>query len=247
MSGTIGTKLTVLSRISCSSLTFCTPSATTSRDVRGRLVDRARASAASPSTLRCSFVGGGAESFSARLSAACLSSRRLAKGCASSASMDTTQKPNIRNWSMTLRANGIHVSSRYREKASCSGTSCPARRTTTPLLSSWPCRMARAARIDGLVWYRCWIAAITSLLMRTSPGDPASMALSGSPLPLPLLARMRPSRRAPRLRRSMPELMFCFFFSFSKNPSVSSRSLPLSLRSTRKGPPPLPNTHVRTN
>ena len=206
MSGTIGTKLTVLSRISCSSLTFCTPSATTSRDVRGRFVDRARASAASPSTLRWSRVGG-AESFSARLSAACLSIRRLAKGCGSSASMDTTQKPNMRNWSMTLRANGIHVSSRYREKASCSGTSCPARRTTTPLLSSWPCRMARAARIDGLVWYRWWIAAITSLLMRTSPGDPASMALIGSEAALPLLGRMRPSRRAPRLRRSMPLLI----------------------------------------
>ena len=76
---------------------------------------------------------------------------KLAKGGGASRSSDTHTKPNIKKWSTTLRAKGTHTSSRWREKVDFRLTSRPSRRTTTPLLSSWPMRMARAAWMDGLV------------------------------------------------------------------------------------------------
>ena len=84
------------------------------------------------------------------VAAICLPLTKLAKGAGPSSSSETTTKPNIRKWSMTLRAKGNHTSSRWREKVSLRSTSFPLRRTTQPLLSSCPCRMARAAWIDGL-------------------------------------------------------------------------------------------------
>ena len=131
--------------------------------------------------------------------------RMLANAGGSSGSIETTTKPNMRKWSMTVRAKGIHWSSRWREKTGLSLTSSPSRRTTTPLLSSWPMRIWRAAWMLGDVWYRCWSATIESTETLTSPGVPASMASSGDEA----LRFLCPggSWRLTRLRRSMPELM----------------------------------------
>ena len=84
------------------------------------------------------------------VAAICLPLTKLAKGGGPSSSSETTAKPNMRKLSMTPRAKGSQTSSRWREKVSLSSTSRPPRRTTQPLLRSWPMRMARAAWMEGL-------------------------------------------------------------------------------------------------
>ena len=49
--------------------------------------------------------------------------RMFANAGGSSGSIETTTKPNMRKWSMTVRAKGIHWSSRWREKTGRSLTS----------------------------------------------------------------------------------------------------------------------------
>ena len=136
-SGTIGTMLVVESR--ASTARFCTPLPTIDAADCGYAALRARAACGSR-------TGGGS---AARWRLRC--SRRPAKGGGSSFSILTTAKPYLRKLSITSRANGIHFSSKYFANASVSLTLLPPRFTHTPEPNICPKRMARHARIDGLV------------------------------------------------------------------------------------------------
>ena len=143
MSGTMGTKLTL--PLSLFELILASRRESS---VMGRFC--ARDSEAVGASLRPASRSPGGPM--CEVAAICLPLTKLAKGGGPSSSSETTTKPNIRKWSMTVRAKGTHTSSRWREKVSLRLTSRPERRTTQPLLSSWPRRMARAAWMEGLVW-----------------------------------------------------------------------------------------------
>lgn len=55
-------------------------------------------------------------------------------------------------------------------------TALPSRVNWSPEPRSCPISIVRAAWIEGLVWYRCWIAAIWLVLIRHSPTLPCSNA-----------------------------------------------------------------------
>jgi hypothetical protein len=76
---------------------------------------------------------------------------KLAKAGGSSGSRLTTTNPYMMKLSMTRRAKGTHWSSRCLEKMGLRSTDLPLRRTTMPLLSSWPMRIWRAAWMLGEV------------------------------------------------------------------------------------------------